>query len=168
MDETFERVLIDYDGRSSVFSMGKIGILWELDRRTGAFRAAHDLGYQDQGTIDPKTGQLMYRPSGSRRKASRSVLPERQRRQDVAGHGLSPADAGRLHSALSALCGPRRSSCPSTSRSRGAAAQAGVASPVFTFIRKAPTTSATLPRWISRRADTLAPSHPDAAHHVRC
>jgi len=62
MDETFERVLIDYDGRSSVFSMGKIGILWELDRRTGAFRAAHDLGYQDQGTIDPKTGQLTYFP----------------------------------------------------------------------------------------------------------
>ena len=60
MDDTFERVLIDYDGKSSVFSMGKIGILWELDRRTGAFRSAHDVGYQDQGTIDPRTGQLVY------------------------------------------------------------------------------------------------------------
>ena len=62
MEETFERVLVDYNGRSSMFSMGKIGILWELDRRTGAFRAAYDLGYQDQGTIDPKTGQLRYLP----------------------------------------------------------------------------------------------------------
>ena len=60
MEETFERVLVDHSGRSSVFSMGKIGILWETDRRTGAFRAAYDLGYQDQGTIDPKTGQLRY------------------------------------------------------------------------------------------------------------
>lgn len=62
-DETFERILVDYDGKQSSFSMGKIGILWELDRRTGAFRAAHDLGYQDQGTIDPKTGQLRYDPA---------------------------------------------------------------------------------------------------------
>ena len=61
-EETFERVLVDYDGKSSSFSMGKIGILWELDRKTGAFRAAYDLGYQDQGTIDPKTGQLRYLP----------------------------------------------------------------------------------------------------------
>jgi len=63
MEETFERILVDYDGRSSSFSMGKIGILWELDRRTGMFRAAHDLGYQDQGAIDPKTGQLRYHPN---------------------------------------------------------------------------------------------------------
>jgi len=60
MDETFERILIDYDGKSSVFEMGKIGILWEMDRRTGQYRSAHDLGYQDQGHIDPKTGQLVY------------------------------------------------------------------------------------------------------------
>ena len=61
-DETFERVLIDVDGRSSVFSMGKAGVLWELDRKTGAFRAAHDLGYQTLFTINPKTGQVTYRP----------------------------------------------------------------------------------------------------------
>jgi len=60
-DETFERVLVDYDGRSSVFSMGKIGILWEHDRKTGAFRAAYDLGYQNLVTVDPKTGRATYR-----------------------------------------------------------------------------------------------------------
>lgn len=63
MDETFERVLVDYDGRASVFSMGKLGILWENDRKTGQFRNAHDLGYQTIiSAIDPKTGRPTYVP----------------------------------------------------------------------------------------------------------
>ena len=40
MDEVFERILIDYDGRRSVFTMGKMAVLWELDLETGAFRNA--------------------------------------------------------------------------------------------------------------------------------
>jgi alcohol dehydrogenase (cytochrome c) len=62
MDETFERVLIDADGRSSVFTMGKLGILWELDRKTGAFLNAVDLGYQNVVDIDRRTGKAVYRP----------------------------------------------------------------------------------------------------------
>ena len=31
-DEAFENILIDHGGRSSLFKMGKLGILWELDR----------------------------------------------------------------------------------------------------------------------------------------
>ena len=61
MDETFERILIDYDGRQSVFSMGKLGILWELDRTTGAFTKAVDLGYQNLAYVDPETGAFSYR-----------------------------------------------------------------------------------------------------------
>jgi alcohol dehydrogenase (cytochrome c) len=62
MDETFERVLVDYDGRASVFTMGKLAILWEVDRRNGAFLNAHDLGYQTVlSAIDPKTGKVTYR-----------------------------------------------------------------------------------------------------------
>ena len=61
MDETFERILIDYDGRRSVFSMGKLGILWELDRTTGAFTRAVDLGYQNLADVDPATGEFTYR-----------------------------------------------------------------------------------------------------------
>jgi alcohol dehydrogenase (cytochrome c) len=61
MDETFERILIDYDGRQSVFSMGKSAILWENDRKTGEFVRASDLGYQNLFDIDPQTGQAMYR-----------------------------------------------------------------------------------------------------------
>ena len=61
MDETFERILIDYDGRQSVFSMGKLAILWELDRATGAFVKAVDLGYQNLVDVDARTGALAYR-----------------------------------------------------------------------------------------------------------
>ena len=42
MDEVFESVLVDRGGRQSLFKMGKLGILWELDRRTGRFVAAHE------------------------------------------------------------------------------------------------------------------------------
>ena len=35
LDEAFERVLIDSNGQRLVFSMGKHGILWKLDRETG-------------------------------------------------------------------------------------------------------------------------------------
>ena len=47
MDEVFESVLIDIGGRKSLFKMGKLGILWQLDRATGAFIRATDLGYQN-------------------------------------------------------------------------------------------------------------------------
>ncbi len=61
MDETFERILIDYDGKQSVFSMGKLAILWELDRTTGAFTSAVDLGYQNIVDVDTTTGVVTYR-----------------------------------------------------------------------------------------------------------
>ena len=61
MDEVFERILIDYDGRRSVFTMGKMAVLWELDLPTGAFRNAHDLGYQTFADVDPTTGAVTYR-----------------------------------------------------------------------------------------------------------
>ena len=46
LDEVFESVLIDNGGRRSLFKMGKLGILWEIDATTGEFVDAHDLGYQ--------------------------------------------------------------------------------------------------------------------------
>ena len=62
LDDVFESVLIDHHGRRSLFKMGKMGILWEIDRTTGAFVAAHDLGYQNVIDVDPRTGQVTYRP----------------------------------------------------------------------------------------------------------
>ena len=34
MDEVFERVLVDLDGRKLLFTVGKPGILWKIDRET--------------------------------------------------------------------------------------------------------------------------------------
>ena len=60
MDEVFENVLVDLDGRKSLFKMGKIGILWQLDRTTGEFINATDLGYQNLLTLDSSNGQVTY------------------------------------------------------------------------------------------------------------
>ena len=62
MDEVFESILIDNGPRQSLFKMGKIGVLWELDRKTGRFLNGHDLGYQTLLTVDAKTGAVAYRP----------------------------------------------------------------------------------------------------------
>ncbi len=62
MDEVFESVLIDSGGRQSLFKMGKLGILWQLDRATGAFVRATDLGYQNIVDVDSRTGKVTYRP----------------------------------------------------------------------------------------------------------
>jgi alcohol dehydrogenase (cytochrome c) len=62
MDEVFERVLVDLDGRKFVFSIGKSGILWKLDRQNGRFVAAKETLFQNiYSSIDPNTGKPTYR-----------------------------------------------------------------------------------------------------------
>ncbi len=60
MDEVFERILINSGGRKSVFEMGKLGILWQLDRTSGKFIRATDLGYQNIVNVDPENGKVTY------------------------------------------------------------------------------------------------------------
>jgi alcohol dehydrogenase (cytochrome c) len=62
MDEVFENILIDVGGRKSLFKMGKLGILWQLDRTTGEFIRATDLGYQTILQVNPQTGKVTYLP----------------------------------------------------------------------------------------------------------
>ncbi len=62
MDEVFESVLVDVGGIRSLFKMGKLGILWRLDRTTGAFLSALDIGYQNILSVDSSTGAVSYRP----------------------------------------------------------------------------------------------------------
>lgn len=62
MDDNFEAILVDEGGRQSLFRMGKLGILWQIDRRTGAFVNATDLGYQNIVELNPATGKVSYRP----------------------------------------------------------------------------------------------------------
>ena len=61
MDEVFESLLIDVDGRKQLFKMGKLGILWQLDRETGEFLGAIDVGYQNIVDVDRETGDVTYR-----------------------------------------------------------------------------------------------------------
>jgi PQQ-dependent dehydrogenase (methanol/ethanol family) len=63
LDEVFERILVDFNDRASVFTMGKLGILWQLDRKTGAFVSARDLRYQNVVDVDARTGKVTYRPN---------------------------------------------------------------------------------------------------------
>ena len=60
MDEAFERMIVDIDGRKSMITMGKLGVLWELDRVTGKFVKATDLGYQNILEVNRQTGEIRY------------------------------------------------------------------------------------------------------------
>jgi alcohol dehydrogenase (cytochrome c) len=62
LDEVFERVLVDIGDRKVVFTIGKPGILWKLDRRTGKYIAHTETLFQNVfDSIDPKTGVPQYR-----------------------------------------------------------------------------------------------------------
>jgi len=62
LDEVFERVLVDDQGERLVFSAGKTGILWKLDRQTGKYLGHKEMVYQNvYDSIDPQTGEPHYR-----------------------------------------------------------------------------------------------------------
>ena len=62
LDEVYERVLVDVGDRKLAFTIGKAGILWKLDRKTGEFLGAKETVFQNVFTcIDPKTGAPTYR-----------------------------------------------------------------------------------------------------------
>ncbi|ALO47265.1 PQQ-binding-like beta-propeller repeat protein [Pseudohongiella spirulinae] len=62
LDEVFERVLVDRNGRKLVLSIGKHGILWKNDRETGEFLGYAETMYQNVFThINPETGAVTYR-----------------------------------------------------------------------------------------------------------
>jgi alcohol dehydrogenase (cytochrome c) len=55
-------VLVDIGDQEVVFSIGKAGILWKLDRRTGKFIAHKETVFQNIfDTINPRTGVPTYR-----------------------------------------------------------------------------------------------------------
>jgi alcohol dehydrogenase (cytochrome c) len=63
LDEVYERVLVDVGDRKLAFTIGKAGILWKLDRKTGEFMDAKETVFQNVFTwLDRKKGLLAYRP----------------------------------------------------------------------------------------------------------
>ncbi len=62
LDEVFERVLVDDGSQKLVFSAGKAGILWKLDRKTGKYLGHQETVFQNiYDSFDPKTGEPHYR-----------------------------------------------------------------------------------------------------------
>jgi alcohol dehydrogenase (cytochrome c) len=62
LDEVFERVVVDADGKKLLFTIGKAGILWKLDRASGKYLDYRETVYQNVfSNIDKKTGEVTYR-----------------------------------------------------------------------------------------------------------
>ncbi len=62
LDEAYERVLVDSGGKKLLFTIGKAGILWKLDRQTGQFVDYRETVFQNVfDNIDKKTGEVHYR-----------------------------------------------------------------------------------------------------------
>jgi alcohol dehydrogenase (cytochrome c) len=63
LDEVYERVLVDVGARKFVFTIGKPGILWKLDRASGEFAAFKETIYHNIfDRIDLESGVPRYRP----------------------------------------------------------------------------------------------------------
>ena len=62
MDESFEQVLVDLFDDQYLLTIGKSGILWKLDRRTGEFLGLQQTVFQNVfSEVNLETGQVRYR-----------------------------------------------------------------------------------------------------------
>ena len=62
LDIVFERLLVDSGGQNYVFTAGKDGILWKLDRKTGKYIGHKEMVFQNVWShFDPVTGEPHYR-----------------------------------------------------------------------------------------------------------
>jgi alcohol dehydrogenase (cytochrome c) len=62
LDDVFERVLVNDGDQRYVFTAGKAGILWKLDRRTGKYLGHKETVFQNLfDSFDPETGTPHYR-----------------------------------------------------------------------------------------------------------
>ena len=62
MDEVFEKVLIDNGPERNLFTIGKAGLLWKIDRKTGKFLGYKQTIFQNIfEKIDPEKGTPTYR-----------------------------------------------------------------------------------------------------------
>ena len=63
LDEVYERVLVDVGADKTLFTIGKAGVLWKYDRRTGRYLGHTETVFQNVfDSINPKTGVPTYRP----------------------------------------------------------------------------------------------------------
>jgi alcohol dehydrogenase (cytochrome c) len=62
LDVVFERVLVDDNNQNLVFTVGKDGVLWKLDRKTGKYLGHKETVFQNVWErFDPQSGRPTYR-----------------------------------------------------------------------------------------------------------
>ena len=62
LDVVFERVLVDDGNQNVLFTIGKDGVLWKLDRKTGKYLAHKETLFQNVWkAFNEKTGRPQYR-----------------------------------------------------------------------------------------------------------
>ena len=62
LDVVFERVLVDDNNQNLLFTVGKDGILWKLDRKTGKYLGHKETVFQNVWeSFDPRSGRPTYR-----------------------------------------------------------------------------------------------------------
>ena len=105
MDEGFEQVLVDIEGRPSLLTIGKHGVLWKLDRRDGRFIGMKETVFQNILSIDPETGVVRYREDIENAKIGDwvSVCPSTAGGHNWQATSYSP-DAGLIVIPLSQSC----------------------------------------------------------------
>ena len=111
LDEGFEQVLIDTGGRRALFTIGKHGILWKIDRESGAFLGHVETIFQNVLRGHRSPDRRRHLPPGHRRRRHRRLglgLPQHRRRPQLARHGLQPRRRGAHHSAQPELPRDRR------------------------------------------------------------
>ena len=75
LDEVFEKVSVDVGAEKALFTIGKSGILWKLDRKTGALIDFAQTIFQNvYSDIDRKTGRPTYRADILEQKVDQWIL----------------------------------------------------------------------------------------------
>ena len=106
LDIVYERVLVDAGDEKWLFTIGKDGILWKLDRRTGAFVDLRETVHQDVFGVDRQDhgrADLPRGPAGHGHRPAGVRLPQPAGRPQLAGVGL-PSGAGALVIPLHQAC----------------------------------------------------------------
>lgn len=75
LDEVFEKVSVDVGAEKALFTIGKSGILWKLDRKTGALIDFAQTIFQNvYSDVDRKTGRPTYRADILEQKVDQWIL----------------------------------------------------------------------------------------------
>ncbi len=102
LDEVFERVLVDIGADKALFTIGKAGVLWKLDRRTGQLPRPQGDGLPErlrQHQPEDRRADVSRRHPRAEDRSVDSRVPEHRGRPQLAVDELSPRHTLAGHSA---------------------------------------------------------------------